>query len=574
MSDRVLATAGHVDHGKSALVHALTGVDPDRWEEEQRRGMTIDLGFAHVGLASGAVVTFVDVPGHIDFLRNMIAGLAGVDGCLFVVAADEGWMPQSEEHLRILQLLGVTRGVIAITKVDVVDADLAELAIAEVGDHVAGTFLEDAPMIPVSARRGDGLDALRDALEDLVIRTAGNADRGRPRLWVDRVFTIQGSGTVVTGALRGGQLAVHDEVELAPTGRRARIRALQVRGRTAEVAHPGSRVAVNLVGVERTTIRRGDAAVHPQQWRSTACVDASLDVLESMRAPIGRRGAYAVHVGTRAIPVQLRLIGAAELAPGSSGFARIFLPDALPLLPGDRYVLRESGRSVTVGGGEILDIAPIRKIAAAAPDRSVERVVRERGWVEVRELEMLTGVEVAPTIGRWAASDVALAEARDRVGAAVQAAGTNGLRVAELSEFDRAVLAELPDVVVTAGVARHASAPDAFTDHPLIAQLREGGLAPSPPQSADRATIRELIRRGAIVECDGILFHVDALARATETAGALLAESPSGFTVSSFCAAAGTTRKFALPLLTELDRRGVLRRDGDRRVAGPRLAAR
>ena len=571
--ERVLATAGHVDHGKSALVHALTGVDPDRWEEEQRRGMTIDLGFAHVAPTSDTVVTFIDVPGHIDFLRNMIAGLAGVDGCVFIVAADDGWMPQSEEHLRILQLLGVERGIVAVTKSDLVDEDLLELAMAEVADRVAGTFLDGAPIIAVSARRGDGLEALRAALAELVSTSADDADRARPRLWVDRVFTIQGSGTVVTGSLRGGRFTVDDDVELAPTGARSRIRALQLRGRAVDVAASGTRVAANLVGIERMSIRRGDVLVHPQRWSGTACVDASVEVLGSLRRPIGRRGAYVVYVGTRAVAVQLRLIGAGEIAPGSTGFARIFLPEPLPLLPGDRYVLRESGRSITVGGGEILDIAPVRKINAATPDRSIDRVVRERGWIDVHELELLTGAAVEPTVGRWAASEQAFESARSRLDDAVRSAGPAGLRVAELGEFDRAVVAALDSVVVTAGVARHASVPDLFDDHPAIRILRDGGLTPSPPD-ADRATLRELVRRGLVLESGGIVFHPDAVERAADAAAGLLASSPDGFTVSSFCAAAGTSRKFALPLLNELDRRGVLRRAGDRRIAGPRMAKR
>src|SRR6476646_6743672 len=273
---RVVATAGHVDHGKSSLVLALTGTDPDRFEEEKRRGLTIDLGFAHAVLPSGEGISFIDVPGHVRFLRNMLAGVRGIDACLFVVAATGGWKPQSEEHLRILELLGVRHGVIALSKVDLVDDEWREIAELDVLDHVAGTFLADAPVVPVAATVGRGLDELRAALDGLVAQTPVADDRGRPRLWVDRVFAAKGSGTVVTGTLTGGALAVGDQVVVGPDARRARIRAIQSLNEGAERIGPGHRVALNLVGVERTEVARGDAVVQPGRWRPTVRCDASL----------------------------------------------------------------------------------------------------------------------------------------------------------------------------------------------------------------------------------------------------------------------------------------------------------
>jgi selenocysteine-specific elongation factor len=397
---RVIATAGHVDHGKSSLVLALTGTDPDRFEEEKRRGLTIDLGFAHTELPSGEGVSFVDVPGHVRFLRNMLAGVGGVDACLFVVAATEGWKPQSEEHLRILELLGLRHGVIALTKRDLVDDEWLEIATLEVSDHVSGTFLDSAPIIAVDSLSGTGLDELRAALDVLIDETPASTDRQRPRLWIDRVFAAKGSGTVVTGTLTGGRLHHDQTVAVEPGGHTARIRSIQTLGSSVDQIDAGNRVALNLNGVGHDEIGRGHAVVTPDRWRPTDRFDASLDVLASLGHDVSRRGAFVAYVGSREMTVKLRVLGGDELAPGTSGAVRLFLPESLPLLPGDRYVLRESGRDETVGGGEVLDIDPITRASRARPDRSIERVVAERGWVDVHELDLLTGEAVEPTVGR------------------------------------------------------------------------------------------------------------------------------------------------------------------------------
>ncbi|MEY2959490.1 MAG: selenocysteine-specific elongation factor, partial [Actinomycetota bacterium] len=356
---RVVATAGHVDHGKSSLVLALTGTDPDRFAEEKRRGLTIDLGFAHTELPSGEGVSFVDVPGHVRFIRNMLAGVGGVDACLFVVAATEGWKPQSEEHLRILQVLGARHGLIAMTKRGLVDDDWAEIARLEIADHVAGTFLDEAPIVAVDSLTGAGLDELRSALDEVLAATPRATDRSRPRLWIDRVFAAKGSGTVVTGTLTGGSLERDQDVVIDPGGHTARIRSIQTLGSSVESIGPGHRVALNLNGVDHDRLVRGDAVVSPGRWRCTARFDASLDVLAGLDHEVSRRGAFAAYIGSREVPVRLRVLGSEALAPGTTGPVRLFLPVALPLLPGDRFVLRESGRDETVGGGEILDIDPV-----------------------------------------------------------------------------------------------------------------------------------------------------------------------------------------------------------------------
>lgn len=568
---RVVATAGHVDHGKSSLVLALTGTDPDRFEEEKRRGLTIDLGFAHTTLPSGAGISFVDVPGHVRFLRNMLAGVGGVDACLFVVAATEGWKPQSEEHLRILELLGVRHGVIALTKADLVDDEWAEIAALDVADRVAGTFLEDAPVVPVAAPAGQGLDALRAALDELVADTPASTDRGRPRLWIDRVFAAKGSGTVVTGTLTGGSLARDDTVLIEPGARTARIRAIQSLGATLDAIGAGNRVALNLGGVGHDELHRGDAVVTPGRWRATDRFDASLEVLATLDHEVSRRGAYLAYIGSRELPVAVRVLGVEALAPGTQGSVRLFLPVALPLLPGDRYVLRESGRVETVGGGEVLDIAPVAKASRATPDRSVARVIAERGWVDLHELELLTGEAMEPTVGHWVTTPDVLDATRARLAAAIDDAGATGLDLTTLDERDRAVVAQLDDIVIDAGRARTADAVDPYADHPLAAAVRAGGFAPEPPAGTDRTTIRELVRRGVLVERDQIVFHVDAIDAAARMAAELLAADPAGFTVSQFRDRTGASRKFALPLVAELDARGVTRRRDDLRIGGPRL---
>ena len=568
---RVVATAGHVDHGKSTLVLALTGTDPDRFAEEKARGLTIDLGFAQAVLPSGQEIGFVDVPGHVRFLKNMLAGVGAVDTCLFVVAATEGWKPQSEEHLRILELLGISHGLVALTKVGLVDEDHRTLAAMDVADHLKGTFLERAEVVALDALRGTGLEELRSALEHLVAATPAAADRGRARLWVDRSFAARGSGTVVTGTLVGGGLTLEDEVVVLPGGRAARVRGLQTHAARLEHAGPGRRLAVNLAGVAHDQVARGDALVRPGQWHATRVLDATLDVLASLDHDVSRRGAYLAYLGSGEHPIRLRVVGAHVLPPGGSGFVRLHLPVALPLLPGDRFVLRESGRSETVGGGEVLDVDPVRPAGRATPDRSVDRVVAERGWVTPATLERLTGERRAPQVGGFVVAPEVLAATVAEVEAAVDAAGPLGLDVATLDERRRAVIGMLDGVAVDAGRARRPAAADPLIGHPYVAALEAAPFAPPAPDGIDRTELRELVRRGLVVERDGVWFAPSALDRAAGVVAALLAETPDGVTASRVRDALGTTRKYLLPLLGALDATGVTRRRGDLRIAGPRL---
>jgi selenocysteine-specific elongation factor len=572
---RVVATAGHVDHGKSTLVRALTGMEPDRYEEEQRRGLTIDLGFVWVDLPSGRGVAFVDVPGHARLIRTMLAGVGAVDLCLFVVAADEGWMPQTEEHLRILELVGATDGVVALTKVGSVDADGLAAVRDELQERLDGTFLADCPVVEVDAVRGIGLAGVAAALDDLFDRAPVPVGRERPRLWVDRSFTIRGAGTVVTGTLGGGVLSVGDElVAIDRDGRTTstRVRGLQSQEKARDSVGPGQRVAVNLAGVHHDALGRGAVLVRPDQWRPTTRFDAVVRTLPG-DAEIGNRGALLAYVGTSEQPVRVRLLeGRERIGPGASGTIRVWLTHPAPLLPGDRFVLRDTGRAMTVAGGEVLDVSPALPVSRARPDRSVERVVAERGWVEVDELEWLTGERLAATVGRWVASPAADRDARDRIEALVNAAGPQGVDLAALDERSRALVASMSGLVVDRGRLRRAGTTDALEDHPWLAALQASPFQPPGPDDVPKAEVRDLVRRGLVVEEDGCYFALAAVESARRVVVAWLDAQPDGITVGQLRDSLGTSRKYALALAVVLDRRGVTVRRGEVRVAGRRIS--
>ncbi len=567
----VVATAGHVDHGKSTLVRALTSIDPDRLAEEKARGLTIDLGFAWTVLPSGRGISFIDVPGHIRFIRNMLAGVGSVDAVLFVVSAPEGWKPQSEEHLRILQTLGVEHGVVVLTQIGLVDHDLHELALLDVEEHLEGTFLSGAEVVSVDSLDGTGLDELRAALDRLTAATPTARDLGRPRMWIDRSFSPRGAGTVVTGTLTGGELAVDGEVLLMPGGKTARIRAIQSLGRSHQRIGPGNRVALNLSGVDTGEVGRGDVVVLPGQWFATSRVDASLDVLGSLDHEVSRRGAYAMYLGSGEFPVKMRVLGPDALLPSESGRVRLHLPTSLPLLPRDRFVLREFGRDETVGGGMILDVDPVLTAARARPDLSVERVVEERGWIEADKLRLLTGSDVTPTLGAWVGSPRALADLEADLRDRLERAGPLGLDLATVGERGRLLIATFDGVVIEGGRARQGEVADPLADHPVLDLLNADPFSPPEPEGATPEELRALVQRGLLVQVEGRYFTSRAVDAAARVVAGLLARDPGGFTVAQARDALSTTRKHALPLLARLDATGVTRRRGDLRVAGPRL---
>ena len=360
MKNIIVGTAGHIDHGKTALVKALTGIDADRLEEEKRRGITIDLGFAHLQLTPSLRLGFVDVPGHERFVKNMLAGVGGIDLVLFVIAADESIKPQTREHFDICRLLGIPRGVIALTKSDLVDRDILDLVRLEVEDLAAGSFLEGAPIVPVSSVTGDGLDELRRELARVAAEAPEKDTAGHFRLPIDRVFSIKGFGTVVTGTLVSGSLAREQEVEVYPKGRRLRVRGVEVHGSAAERAVAGQRTAVNLTDVEPAELARGDVLSEPERFHAVNQLDCRLDLLPSAK-PLKHRAPVHFHSGTAEIEAEVRLLGGRSvLAPGTTAYARLVLREPALLLPGDRFIIRMFSPVVTIGGGVVLDIGAHR----------------------------------------------------------------------------------------------------------------------------------------------------------------------------------------------------------------------
>jgi selenocysteine-specific elongation factor len=605
----VVATAGHVDHGKSSLVRRLTGIDPDRLEEEKRRGLTIELGFAWCTLPSGREIGFVDVPGHERFVRTMLAGVGPVRLVLFVVAADEGWRRQSEEHLAIVDVLGADGAVVALTKRDLVDAERLGAAEDEVRDRLRGTAIASAPIVACSSTTGEGFDELIAAL-DAMVSSAPSAGEGRLRQYVDRVFTIAGAGTVVTGTLTGGRLDVGDEVEILPQGTRSRVRGLQTHRRRIETARPVSRVAVNLAGFDRSGVSRGDVLARPGDWRPTTVVEARVAPVRGLGHPVTARGAFTFHAGAAEGGATLRIYGGGHL-PADGAFGRLRLSEPLVLGVGDRFVLRDSGRRETVAGGVVLDPAPPKRPGAdaverlarredAGGDRLAELLLQERGAVRATDLRPLTGVDSIPghaPVGRWwiadevrlrvegtvverltafhaahpAAEGMDAAEVRNVIAQDLRAGGAPGSR--DLAD------ALVEAMVVGGAIARsgrtmrlpsHRAGIDASEVERVVALVR--AAEPTPPtiaelrsQGAGRETVEAAIRAGALVRIAPNLVLTPALVGLA--VDAVREAGSAGITVSGIRERLGTTRKYAVPLLEHLDRTGVTRRNGDLRFA-------
>jgi selenocysteine-specific elongation factor len=351
----VIGTAGHIDHGKSSLVRALTGIDPDRLKEEKERGLTIDLGFAPLELPDGRLVGIIDVPGHERFIRNMVAGATGIDLVVLVVAADDGVMPQTREHLAIMGLLGVQKGFIVLNKIDLVDEEMAELALLDVREAVQGTFLEDAPIVPASAVTGQGLDELKALLFAMAGEASPRSDEGVFRMPVQRVFSKRGFGTVLTGIPVSGRVALGDTLEVLPGGLRGKVRALQAYGRTTDRARAGHSTAINLSDIDHHQVVRGHAVATPNFFQAVRMVGARLSVLRSLARPVADRTPIRLHTGTADPLGELVLLDAVELAPGSEGLVQLRLQEPVVCAPGDRFVLRLASPAVTLGGGVILE---------------------------------------------------------------------------------------------------------------------------------------------------------------------------------------------------------------------------
>ncbi len=617
-SIRVVGTAGHVDHGKSTLIDALTGIDPDRLREERERGMTIDLGFAWLVTPGGTEIGFVDVPGHQDFIRNMLAGVGGIDAVLLVVAADEGVRPQTREHLAILGLLGVERGVVALTKRDLIDDEWAELVRGEVRGALARTPLAEAPLVEVSAQTRLGLPDLVAALERVLGEAPRRRDAARPRLPVDRAFTMAGFGIVVTGTLVDGSLRVGDEVELVPGGLRARIRGLQTHRRSLDVASPGSRVAANLTGVEKDAILRGMVLVRPGTLAPTSGVALRLTVVPEARDALAHDEEVKVHTGTAEVMARVSLLEGDSIVPGGSGWAQLRCAGPVAVAVGDRVVIRRPSPSETIGGGVVADAAPARVRRRADAVATLERRVAPTPLA--RLVASLDVPRTAAEAGEHSGLDAGERDAAVALGVAsgqivpladaivsretFEAFATHAVRICELAHRRAPLRAGAPREEVRAGVGlaqkrfaalvarlvadgrlaergaalaipthvpRLDSAQEAAWARARAALARDPSRPPSPSQleseyGLDREVIAALAERGDIVRIGTDAVFLPAAVAAFAGAVVTELEGARTITVSRARDLVGTSRKHVLPLLQFLDDHGLTRRQGDDRI--------
>ena len=626
MQHIVVGTAGHIDHGKSALVQALTGTDPDRLREEKERGITIDLGFAHT-TEQGIALSFVDVPGHERFVRNMLAGVGGMDLVMLHVAADESVMPQTREHFEICRLLHVPAGLVVITKSDLADHGMLDIVRSEIHELVSGSFLDDAPVVVVSARTGEGTLELRRTLADLASTARQRQSQGPPRLPIDRVFSLKGFGTVVTGTLLIGRLAPDDELRLQPSGRTVKVRGLHVHGEAQREAVAGQRVAVNLAGVEVADITRGETLTNADAVTVTRRADVYLEVLQHAARPLKHGARVRFHQGTRELLGRVVLPAAAHLEPGQSANARIHLDAPAVLVRGDRFIVRAYSPLETIGGGTILDPWPprrgVRTAAGLARFARLSQSDSDAAMVMVEEAG-LSGLPVAHLTGR---AGVAWDERHDLVTRLVQggmAIEIGGVMVAtsRLSAVEDALIAAVTryhashpledgmpreevrarlfakgspqvfDYVMRGLVERRsivardrvalAAHSVALTDEESRARdamvdiFREAAMTP-PDLSSLAAKVRMpqevvnriatlLVRRAVLVRAGDLLFHESALKQLKSDVQSLKQSGTAEtIDVGSFKDRYNITRKYAIPLLEYLDRERVTRRVGDTR---------
>jgi selenocysteine-specific elongation factor len=626
----VVGTAGHIDHGKSSLVLALTGIDPDRLKEEKARGITIELGFAHTVIGDTRVA-FVDVPGHERFVRAMLAGVGGIDCVMLIVASDESVMPQTREHFDICRLLRIPRGIVVLTKSDLADADTRALVRQDVADLVKGSFLESAPVIEVSATTGDGLDALRAAIVAQAQQVHRRPIDGPARLPIDRAFTMKGFGTVVTGTLISGKIAVDEELIVEPGARRVKVRGVQVHGRTASEAVAGQRTAINLGGVEVGDVSRGETLAAPGAFVATRRVDAEIDLLPSAK-PLKHGARVRIHNGTAEILGRVSIAGTStEVAPAGSALVRLRLEAPAVLTRGDRFIIRAYSPPITIGGGIVLDPAPQRpgirtaagrafldriKVegdgtaavlamidAAGLPGIARDTLVARAGIAPGRVAAMvqsLTGKGIVVAGDRLVAAPH-LQRAGERLVALVAAAHkanpmSEGLAREEAREkvfpkvaptvFEK-VLDELKTKKALVGAERLAlpthratvAGADDRVRAAIIESYRTGGL--TPPDAATVAAsvhapgpviekvVALLLREKILTKIETIVFHAEALQQLKAEVAALKDGAPGGratVDVAAFKNRYGVSRKFAIPLLEYLDRERITRRTGDVRL--------
>ena len=488
MKHVVIGTAGHIDHGKSSLVRALTGIDPDRLKEEKERGITIDLGFAYLKSESGLSLGFVDVPGHERFVKNMLAGVGGIDLVMLVVAADESVMPQTREHFAICRLLRIPLGLVVVTKSDLVDAELRELAAMETKELVAGSFLENAPLVEVSTRTGEGMDALKTTLANLARSAPSRSTAGRFRLPVDRVFSMKGFGTVVTGTIASGSVGQDDEVEILPRGLEVRVRGLQVHGDKEARASAGQRAALNLQGIEVSDVARGDALVERDGFRPTLMLDCDLEVLASSPIPVKDLTRVHLHLGTAQVLARARILGGVKaIAPGERGLAQLRLEAPIVAARGDRFILRRYSPLETIAGGVVLDAYPEKHSVA--------------GLSVASRLEALGGSDAASVAARFVDESGASGVSENDLGTRL-GVGASELEeiLASLLSGGRASLASRnPRVLIAPGVVdemgkRLESALRAFQKkNPLLGGMPKSELREKAGSGGAPAEVFELI---------------------------------------------------------------------------------
>jgi selenocysteine-specific elongation factor len=626
MKHVVVGTAGHIDHGKSTLVLALTGTDPDRLQEEKARGITIDLGFAHT-TEGDAVLSFVDVPGHERFVRNMLAGAGGMDLVMLHVAADESVMPQTREHFEICRLLRVPAGLTVITKSDLVDPETVDVVRLEIQELVAGSFLDGAPIVAVSARTGAGLPDLRRTLAELAHGVRGRPASGPPRLPIDRVFSMRGFGTVVTGTLVSGTIRQDDELHLVPSDRRIKVRGLQVHGQPRPEAMAGQRAAVNLAGVEVADIARGETLTAPGAVTATRRVDVEIELLPDAR-PVRHGSRVRFHQGTRELQARVAVASGPDIAAGSTALARIHLDSAAALVRGDRFILRTYSPPATIGGGIVLDPSPPRRgvRTAAAASRfarlsagetdAVLSMVEESGlqglpkphlhgragvaWDERdRFVDALARSGAVVVLGDSIFPARRLEEMSGRVLAAVKEHHARhpleeGIPREELRErlfsgaatvaFDRVVDAlsgagqiVARDRIALRGHSLALTDEEAKARDAMVAAFEQAALAPPDGvELAARIGTRKdvfermaglLVRQKVLVRVGDLLFHESALRRLKDEVRSLKADQGTDrIDVGTFKDRYQVTRKYAIPLLEFLDRERVTRRVGDARL--------
>ena len=621
MKNIIIGTAGHIDHGKTALVRALTGIDTDRLKEEKQRGISIDLGFAHLQLSPDVRLGLVDVPGHERFIKNMLAGVSGIDLVLFVIASDESIKPQTREHFDICMLLGIRKGIVVLTKADLAQGDLLELARLEAGEFVRGSFLEDAPMVAVSATTGAGLDELRAELARLAATVPEKDASQYFRLPVDRAFAMRGFGAVVTGTLVSGAVRVDQEVELHPAHKRVRVRGIQVHGADVQQATAGQRTALNIAGLDASELARGMVLAEAGRFQVTSHIDCVFELLRSAK-PLKHRAPVHFHAGTAEVEAEIRrLQGTDPIAPGSREYVRLVLSEPLLILPGDRFIVRMFSPVITIGGGVVLDIAAPRRVSrlglsdrlqiletAALPERIALLARESRYGIGMPELVARTGLLES---GLRKASSAASLTVLDSpqfwlldpgwVGAKLEALHEHLklfhrqnplLAGASKEELRSKFLGGAPPWLLDALLARSKTlSVDAETirlsSHKVALKqdeeeattkienaFRSGGLATPAvhevlaKSGVDPARARTLLQlmlrdKRLVRVSDELVFHASAMQSLRD----LLAQKKGlQFAVPEFKDWTGISRKYAIPLLEYLDRERITRRDGDARV--------